>query len=121
MTVEFKRSIIGIDGILDTKFLQDWQRYVVTAIVDPRQRQATIFDKILFGIPPNRIKKYIEDRFDLITVNRYRRESQRQEPDYDQLVGMVDVTGETPVILRQGIIPEDEIKKACQEYVREAG
>ena len=34
---------------------------------------------------------------------------------------VVDVTGETPVILRQGIIPEDEIKKACQEYVREAG
>ena len=34
---------------------------------------------------------------------------------------VVDVTGETPVILRQGIIPEDEIKRACQEYVREAG
>jgi L-threonylcarbamoyladenylate synthase len=30
---------------------------------------------------------------------------------------VVDVTGETPVILRQGIIPEDEIKRACQEYV----
>lgn len=29
---------------------------------------------------------------------------------------VVDVTGETPVILRQGIIPEDEIKRACQEY-----
>jgi L-threonylcarbamoyladenylate synthase len=29
---------------------------------------------------------------------------------------VVDVTGETPVILRQGIIPEDEIKKAYQEY-----
>jgi L-threonylcarbamoyladenylate synthase len=34
---------------------------------------------------------------------------------------VVDVTGETPVILRQGIIPEDEIEKACNEYVREAG
>jgi L-threonylcarbamoyladenylate synthase len=31
---------------------------------------------------------------------------------------VVDVTGETPVILRQGIIPEDEIKRACQEYAR---
>ena len=29
---------------------------------------------------------------------------------------VVDVTGETPVILRQGIVPEDEIKRACQEY-----
>jgi len=29
---------------------------------------------------------------------------------------VVDVTGETPVILRQGIIPEDEIKRACREY-----
>jgi L-threonylcarbamoyladenylate synthase len=34
---------------------------------------------------------------------------------------VVDVTGETPVILRQGIIPEDEIKRACQEYAREVG
>jgi L-threonylcarbamoyladenylate synthase len=31
---------------------------------------------------------------------------------------VVDVTGETPVILRQGIIPEDEINKACQEYLQ---
>jgi L-threonylcarbamoyladenylate synthase len=30
---------------------------------------------------------------------------------------VVDVTGEAPMILRQGIIPEDEIKRACQEYV----
>jgi L-threonylcarbamoyladenylate synthase len=29
---------------------------------------------------------------------------------------VVDVTGETPVILRQGVITEDEIKRACQEY-----
>jgi L-threonylcarbamoyladenylate synthase len=29
---------------------------------------------------------------------------------------VVDVTGKTPVILRQGIIPEDEIKRACREY-----
>jgi L-threonylcarbamoyladenylate synthase len=29
---------------------------------------------------------------------------------------VVDITGKTPVILRQGIIPEDEIKRACQEY-----
>jgi L-threonylcarbamoyladenylate synthase len=32
---------------------------------------------------------------------------------------VVDATGETPVILRQGIIPEGEIKRACQEYARE--
>jgi L-threonylcarbamoyladenylate synthase len=34
---------------------------------------------------------------------------------------VVDVTGGTPVILRRGIIPEKEIKKACQEYAREVG
>ena len=31
---------------------------------------------------------------------------------------VVDVTGEAPVILRQGIIPEHEIDKACKEYGR---
>jgi L-threonylcarbamoyladenylate synthase len=31
---------------------------------------------------------------------------------------VVDVTGETPVVLRRGIIPEDEIERACQEYAR---
>ncbi|MCK4331726.1 MAG: Sua5/YciO/YrdC/YwlC family protein, partial [Dehalococcoidia bacterium] len=31
---------------------------------------------------------------------------------------VVDVTGETPVVLRRGIIPEDEIKRMCQEYAR---
>ena len=34
---------------------------------------------------------------------------------------VVDVTGEKPVVLRQGIIPEDEIKRVCQEYVKEVG
>jgi len=34
---------------------------------------------------------------------------------------VVDVTGGTPVILRQGVIPEEEIKRACQEYTREVG
>lgn len=34
---------------------------------------------------------------------------------------VVDVTGETPVVLRRGIIPEDEVKRVCQEYVKEAG
>jgi L-threonylcarbamoyladenylate synthase len=32
---------------------------------------------------------------------------------------VVDVTGGAPIILRQGIIPEDEIKRACREYARE--
>jgi hypothetical protein len=85
---------IGIDGIFDAKFLQDWQRDVVTAVVDPRQGQATIFDKIRFGIPPDRLRKYIENRFDLITVNHYKRESQHQESSHDQFIGMVDVTAE---------------------------
>lgn len=31
---------------------------------------------------------------------------------------VVDVTGEVPEILRQGIIPEHEIDKACKEYGR---
>jgi len=34
---------------------------------------------------------------------------------------VVDVTGVTPVILRQGVIPEEEIKRVCQEYAREVG
>ena len=34
---------------------------------------------------------------------------------------VVDVTGGEPVILRQGIIPERDIKRACQEYAREVG
>jgi len=34
---------------------------------------------------------------------------------------VVDVTGEAPVILRQGIVPEKEIKRACREYAREVG
>ena len=34
---------------------------------------------------------------------------------------VVDVTGEIPVILRQGVIPEKDIKRACQEYAREVG
>ncbi len=34
---------------------------------------------------------------------------------------MVDVTGETPTVLRHGMIPEGEIKRACQEYAREVG
>ena len=33
---------------------------------------------------------------------------------------VVDVTGETPVILRQGAIPEEEIIRICQEYVKGA-
>jgi len=33
---------------------------------------------------------------------------------------VVDVTGETPVVLRQGIIPEGEIKGAYQKYGRKA-
>jgi L-threonylcarbamoyladenylate synthase len=31
---------------------------------------------------------------------------------------VVDVTGEVPVILRQGIIAEEEINRVCQEYAR---
>jgi L-threonylcarbamoyladenylate synthase len=34
---------------------------------------------------------------------------------------VVDVVGEMVQILRDGIIPADEIKKACREYAREAG
>ena len=34
---------------------------------------------------------------------------------------VVDVTGETPTVLRHGMIPEGEIKRACQEYAREVG
>ena len=31
---------------------------------------------------------------------------------------VVDVTGETPVILRRGIIAEEEINRVCQEYAK---
>ena len=34
---------------------------------------------------------------------------------------VVDVTGEIPQVLRQGVIPEDEIKRVCQKYTEEAG
>ena len=34
---------------------------------------------------------------------------------------VVDVTGETPIILRQGVIVERDINRACQEYAREVG
>ena len=34
---------------------------------------------------------------------------------------VVDVTGETLVVLRQGIIPENEIRKVCEKYCRKAG
>jgi len=33
---------------------------------------------------------------------------------------VVDVTGEIPQVLRQGMISEDEIKRVCQSYVEEA-
>lgn len=32
---------------------------------------------------------------------------------------VVDVTGEMPVILRQGVIPEDEIRRVSEEHTRE--
>jgi len=34
---------------------------------------------------------------------------------------VVDVTGEIPVVLRNGVIPEGTIENVCQEYVREVG
>ncbi len=34
---------------------------------------------------------------------------------------VVEVVGEAPKILRDGIIPAEEIRKACREYAREAG
>ena len=34
---------------------------------------------------------------------------------------VIDVTGETPTVLRHGLISEGDIKRACQEYAREVG
>ena len=34
---------------------------------------------------------------------------------------IVDVTGEVPVILRQGVIPQHEIEEACKEYLEGNG
>jgi len=87
---------LGIEGIFDRKFLQNWQRgaLISTAIVNPRLGRTTIHDKVLFGIPPDRLKEYIEDRIDIITVNRYKKESERQTSDYDELIGIVQVTAE---------------------------
>jgi L-threonylcarbamoyladenylate synthase len=31
---------------------------------------------------------------------------------------VVDVTGEVPVILRRGVIPEENIKTVCSEFIR---
>lgn len=34
---------------------------------------------------------------------------------------VVDVAGDTPIILRHGVISEEDINRACQEYAREVG
>ena len=93
---DIERLGIGLEGIFDTKFMQNWQHGLMmsTSIVDPRQGKATILEKAFFGIPPDRLKNYIRDRVDLITVNRYRRESERKETEYNELIGMLDLTGE---------------------------
>lgn len=87
---------IGIEGIFDTKFLHYWQRgeIMATAIVDPHLGRTTVYDKILFGIPPDRLKSYIKDRVDFITINRYKKESERHDSDFNELTGIVKITGE---------------------------
>ena len=87
---------IGVEGILDTTVLQNWQRRAVkaTAIVDPRRGESTILDKVLFGIPPSRLKEYLEPPIDQISVYRFKKESQRAHSDYDEIVKMIDITGE---------------------------
>jgi hypothetical protein len=87
---------IGIEGIFDTKFMQSIRRgtFVQTAVVNPLVTSATLFDKAKFGIPANRIKKYIEDRADFISLTRYRKELERKDSDYDELIGVVEIGAE---------------------------
>jgi len=64
---------IGIEGIFDSRFLQNWQRGLLTetAMVDPRIGSTTILDKLMFGIPPSRIRRHIGNYIDFISMNRY--------------------------------------------------
>jgi len=59
-------------------------------------------------VTPEEVKQQLGDQVDLII-------------DADRCPGriestVVDFMGDKPIILRQGIIPEDEIRRACQEY-----
>ncbi len=87
---------IGIEGILDLRMMQGLQRRQSkpTGIVDPRRGRPTLFDKAWFGIPPSRLMMYLEDRIDLVSLARFKRESQTSSSDYDDLIGMISITGE---------------------------
>jgi hypothetical protein len=87
---------IGIEGIFDSRFLQNWQRGLLTetAMVDPRIGSTTILDKLMFGIPPNRIKSQISGYIDFISVNRCNRESKRSDSEYDEIIGIIQITRE---------------------------
>lgn len=87
---------IGVEGIYDSKFLQSLRRGTLsyTGVVDPRLTPATLFEKVMFGIPPPRLKKYIEDRVDIITLTHYKKELGREESDFDELIGIIQITGE---------------------------
>lgn len=62
-------------------------------------------------VAPEEVEQQLGDQVDLII------DAGRCPGGIESTV--VDVTLETPVVLRAGIIPEGEIKRACQEYARE--
>lgn len=99
---DFERLGIGIEGIFDSKFLQDLRRGVLveTAIVNPRLGRATLLDRFIYGVPPDRLREYMEGRVYFITVGRYKKESQLSQSGFDELMGIIEVTGENLERLR---------------------
>lgn len=87
---------IGVEGIYDSRFLQSLRHGTLsyTGVVDPRLTPTNIFEKVMFGIPPPRLKKYIEDRVDIITLNRYKKELEREKSAFDELIGIIQITKE---------------------------
>lgn len=87
---------VGVEGVFDSRFLQSIQRNIFqdTAIVNPRIGNTTYLDKVRFGIPPDRIKKYVEERADFISVKRYNKISEKQSAEYDQIISTIEMTSE---------------------------
>jgi len=85
---------IGIEGTLNGWFTQMIQRVFVPriGIVDTRKGEADLIDDFVFGVIPQRIKEYFEDRADFISVGRYHRERNKAGSEYDRLIGLLELS-----------------------------
>jgi len=97
-----ERFGIGVEGVFDSRFMQAVRHGTspYTAVVDTRRASATILDKVIHGMPPERLKKYMEGRVDLITLTRYRKELQRDASVFDEIIGTIQITGNNLVAYR---------------------